>query len=458
MQESIYKSFLSDLARACPLIAAIAAAGVCPTVAIAQQFDSCTGNNVTATWSTISTDMDSINTAGWWTPLAISGGNRYFAFNVIGTTSGNHKIWIAKLDSSNVLTMSSCLPNSTGTCFYSIDDDGHRQPSIAVDGSGYIHVFSAMHNNGPLYWRSNQPNSVTGGFTYRGGEVPVAANTQGWTYPILATLNGDVYLLVRETATDYHNKAALLYRFSNSGRTWARIYRPAFDSRNTYTVYPDDMMAADGALHIAYSWMDGGTGGLRHRGSYLKYVPNPNSNTGTFYTSSGAAVGVPRKVDNGDVFRPLGSGELLTDITDTAAKPKGYQSAKIAVDPATGYPHVLYRYRDKSGNDNFKVFRSRWNGTSWITDLIYGGGTDSNTLPTMGITHDGSVIRAYYVKSAGGVFLKEKGGICASWSPERALTPGDTTPKRIAVVPGTVDSIYSSRPGVNTLSYGRVPR
>src|SRR5690606_27396920 len=88
-----------------------------------------------------------------------------------------------------------CLRLSSGACAEYIDDGGHNQPTIAVDGNGVIHAFVSMHNDSWNYFRSTTAGDVTT-MVEQSAEVP--DGELGFTYPVAATApNGDVYLMAR---------------------------------------------------------------------------------------------------------------------------------------------------------------------------------------------------------------------------------------------------------------------
>jgi hypothetical protein len=89
--------------------------------------------------------IDTSNQAGWWTPLVEYGGATYFAYDAPGRQPGTHVVYVAKRERSGA-TEASCL-TAAGRCLEFADDIGHHQPSIAVDGAGFVHVFTAMHSS-----------------------------------------------------------------------------------------------------------------------------------------------------------------------------------------------------------------------------------------------------------------------------------------------------------------------
>src|SRR4029079_19161269 len=113
------------------------------------------------------------------------------------------------------------------------DDPGHRQPSIAVDGDGYIHVFTALHKNHWVYYRSGRPRDVHT-MVNRSAQLPDQGDV--YTYPVLTrTGQGDVYMVIR-AATGGGPEHGRLYRWANPTNAWSRV--AIFASQVGYTVYP----------------------------------------------------------------------------------------------------------------------------------------------------------------------------------------------------------------------------
>ncbi|UNA33921.1 BNR repeat-containing protein [Klebsiella pneumoniae subsp. pneumoniae] len=68
-------------------------------------------------------------------------------------TAGYHQVEIVRRDADGTLTRGMCK-NVDGTVAEFNNDVGHNQPSVVVDGAGYIHVFTSMHVNLLRYFRS----------------------------------------------------------------------------------------------------------------------------------------------------------------------------------------------------------------------------------------------------------------------------------------------------------------
>ena len=395
--------------------------------------------------------MDASNQAGWWSPLAERGGSIYVAYNGWGSsTSGasndTHTVYVARRTPAGTWTRG-CLPAASPAtgCAHFTDDIGHRQPSVAIDGDGYIHVFASMHHDLWHYFRSDVPGDPTT-MVDRSAEMP--DQEVMFTYPnATRTPNGDVYLIARG------NPNGRLYRWDDDADTWSHV--ATFAAQNGYIVYPDDIDSdAQGNLHIAWEWAYGGTDGLRHLGSYLRYDPA----SGQFSDAAGTALAVPVGIDSSAVYQPLEPGELSTD-RGSDLNPAGFQSAKLAIDPATGRPTAAFRLRPTDGG-RFEVRLAQWDGTRWQRQTVYAG--RYTTFAAIDVTLLGGRPRVYYAKTAvpngdqAFVAVRQPDG---RWVEDAPLLPGVPV-ERLAVVQtadGTTDHVYLSAPPEQKLYVRRLP-
>ncbi len=371
---------------------------------------------------TISAAVDDKNQAGWWSPIDEFNGRTYLTYNTdVLDNPGRHNVWVTRRDAAGSYVRG-CLPNTTGTvCAEFTDDLGHNQPSLAVDGDGYIHVFAAMHNSaGITYYRSVRPGDPTE-FARRTAEMP--DGTLGFTYPNVSRApNGDLWLIIRARSV-LTRAGARLYHWTNATNSWSLVGGTAFAYQldPERTVYPDDVqVAADGVVHIAFEWAYAATG-VRHEGSYLQYRPATN----TFHVANGTQVAIPTTpATPGLVFQPLMAGEAYNGDF-------GVQSAKLALRPSgTAWtPVIAYRYREVN-TPTFKVRRARFVNGVWARDIVYGG--PSQTTAALDVTTAGTSDRIYYVKTdAGGTAIAaEQNG--ASWV-ETPVAAGKLV-QRLAVI------------------------
>ncbi|HEY8258302.1 MAG TPA: BNR-4 repeat-containing protein [Gemmatimonadales bacterium] len=337
------------------------------------------------------------------------------------------------------------------------DNEGHNLLSIAIDGDRYIHVIGGFHNQStsPYYWRSTFRTSqsfVRKGFAPKWGSAnipsPVGYSTMH-TYPIMAGLGGDVYLVMRTIKSqDTDSRAMPLWRWNNVTNKWSVVAVVA--AQTGYTVYPTDIWSDGKNLHLAYEWMDGPAGGVRHKASYVKYSPS----TAKFYKANGAAIGVPITVASSDVFEDLNAGETLAQISEQVALYPGTMGGRGRVNG--GEVQILLRRREAL-NQRINLKRFRYAGR-WIEETVVDAnalwaGTDAHLTKMLGFTDDGTTTRVLFGKAtystgynpwANGItsidaMVKERGGACnPGWSDARPIGTGAP----FAIRSGGYDQLY----------------
>ncbi|MCQ3830196.1 BNR-4 repeat-containing protein [Microbulbifer elongatus] len=385
--------------------------------------------------------VDSSNQAGWWKPIAISGGEIYFAANTPGSSSSKHQGAVAVRRATGAWE-TGALKQADGTIWEHGDDLGHDQPTIAVDGDGFIHIFTDLHNNGWNYFRSSTAGNIDD-IRRRTDIVPGSASL---TYPVAATApNGDVYVAVRNRAGGQGGKGELV-RWDNSANLW--IHEATFAFNPNDMVYPDDIKVdANGTVHIIFQWAAGATNPMRHYGSYLTYSPA----SGQFTTADGQVVTTPVSLSTPGLFyQALEEGEeFVKQSGSTSSQGKGIQSAKLALD-GQNRPSVTYRYRTSgsAGARDYNVYRIRWDGIAWVDKTLLFDTDD--TIAALGHTHDGTVARSYFVTDNKELMVAEKRD--GSWS--SYILDNTRSIERIAVQrAGNIDHIYATSPtGINSNS------
>lgn len=410
-----------------------------------------------STVETVPVTVDGSNQSGWWNPLAVVDGVTYFAYNVPAGTN-RHEVHLASRTASGEWT-SGCLRLATGACANYLNDNGHNQPSVAVDGAGEIHVFASMHHEDWNYFRSTVPGDVTS-LVEVSEEMPDQGSTI--SYPITAVgPDGDVWLMVRTGPDAQARRDGVLYRYDLDTRTWAR--ETVVASATNYSVYPDDVTVdGNGQVHLLWEWHAWAAGPFRHLGSYAVWNPVAK----TFSDVAGGALPTPiRPTTPGPVvFQPFTDGETMTDTTPAV------QTAKMAIQDGV-LRGVTYRYA--SGDSPlFDLEWATWNGTDWSRETLIdppslGSGVD--TVATMDATSYGSKTRVYGVVTLqtcnvtrSQVVMFERADGRPDWAIEAVGDPMVGQQRlRAATRDDGTDVLYLSAPatpGGGTLRYAEVPR
>ncbi|KAL2213860.1 hypothetical protein CC79DRAFT_1316611 [Sarocladium strictum] len=408
---------------------------------------------VPGTLKTVTTATDDNNQAAWWSPLDEAGGYSWLGYtrNPTSGSKANNNVMIARVDISTGEIIRDCVrASSSADCSLFADDLGHNQPSVGVDGDGFVHVFTSMHNNVWRYFKSGDPYSSTT-FADASGDMPDGSVLI--TYPVVKRdAAGDLWLIVRgEAPGDTSGRGGYFYHYATKSKTWTRVARFAY--RTGFAVYPDDIQfSSDGDVHLQWEWSKYPSSAGRHEGSYLRYRPS----TGKFRTITGQEVTLPVTQSTANlVFQPLTSGEIYQNIN---TDPPLLQSAKMAIyEDSAGGVHVQHAYRFQNETSGpWQIRRARSTGDAsapWAREIVQ---PSPDTTAAIGITHDGTTVRIYYCRKSGSAWVLEKTG-SAAWSNNelaavkgkrverlQALMRNDGTDVLYLAAPTNVDSTTGS--------------
>lgn len=342
------------------------------------------------TSSLISDSASESNQAGWWHPLDSFQGAEYYGICKEYGVAGKHQVELVKRAADGTLTRSLCK-NTDGTTAEFDNDIGHNNPSVIVDGDGYIHVFTSMHMNLLRYFKSAAPNDVTN-MVDASWNFPDVDWT--YTYPTVARgPEGDVYVMMRRsnrTPVNDTKRPGVVYRYRLASKTWER-YVPVAEADNR-SIYPDDMMAFADGLHLLFQWAHYPSSAVRHVGEY-----------GVIGTD-----GLMRTINNTPLPMPVTQGQLAYKPLQPGENPAisdglkmGIQSAKFAFD-GEGLSHIVYRFRavdDPTGTyfSKFGVYVATWNGSAWSEQQIaYVPPERGNTSAALAATVQGGKRRVYF--------------------------------------------------------------
>lgn len=406
---------------------------------------------------TVPFTVDGSNQSGWWNPLAVSGDTTYFAYNVPAGTN-RHEVHLASRDAAGDWT-SGCLRLDSGACADYLNDNGHNQPSIAVDGEGNLHAFVSMHHEDWNYFRSTTPGDVTS-LVEVSAEMPDAGSTI--SYPITSVgPDGDVWLMVRTGPDALARRDGVLYHYDLETKVWQR--ETVIASATNYSVYPDDLVVDEfGQVHVLWEWHRWAAGPYRHLGSYAIWNPQTRS----FSDVAGNALPTPiRPTTPGDVFFQPFEGDETMNSTSPAV-----QTTKMAVKDGR-LEGIVYRYAS-AGSTAFDLKWASWKGAQWQRETLIDSASldaDVSTIAAMDATAFGSKNRAYGVISVpvcgvatSQVVMFESARGRTGWAVEAIGEPMTGQQRmRAAIGSAGTDVLYLSAPataGGGTLRYAEVPR
>ncbi|WP_226531097.1 BNR-4 repeat-containing protein [Microbacterium paraoxydans] len=400
--------------------------------------------------------VDSSNQSGWWNPLVVDGDETYFAYNVPGSTAAKHQVNLAVRAADGTWT-SGCLRLATGACAEYLDDNGHNQPSIAIDGDGYIHAFVSMHHEPWKYFRSTVPYDATS-LVDVSAEMPDAG--AAISYPVTAQgADGDLWLMVRVGADPQARRDGVLYHYDPATGAWSR--ETTIAAAVNHSFYPDDLeVDADGRVHVLWEWGPWPADPYRHLGSYAVYDPA----SGGFDDVAGQALPTPIRPDTPGavVWRGYEPGETIGDAVPAV------QTAKMAI-AAGELVGLAYRYADTTEN-SFDVRWATWSGTAWTSQTLVdtdalGGGVQ--TIAALDTTTAGGETRVYAVVSAQDCGITRSQTVqltsgATGWSTDAVGEPVQGQQRlRAATRTDGTDVVYLSAPAVpggGTLRHAEIPR
>lgn len=436
---------------ASPASAEVRSAGVLPG-------DVPTGD--VATVETVPYDVDTSNQAGWWRPLDVVGGVTYFAFNAPASTAARHEVHLAARSASGTWTKGCLRVSAGGACATFVDDNGHNQPSIVVDGSGTIHAFVSMHNEQWNFFRSTVAGDVSS-LVDTTSEMPDL--TGQFTYPVTARgADGDAWLLVRSGTDAQGRREGVLYHYDLAVGHWAR--ETVIAAATGYSFYPDDLAVdEDGRVHVLWEWGPFPADPARHLGSYAVYDPA----TGALSDVAGSALTGPitPTTSGSVVWRPFGPGEAIGSYTPAL------QTAKLAIDGDT-LRGIVYRFVE-ADETAYDVHVASWNGSGWASEQLLDAsalGSGVSTIAGIDITTDGATDRAYAVlnvqacgQNLSQVVRFERSTGAAGWSTSTVGDPQRGQQRlRAETRPDGTDVLYLTAPVSATsrgnLRHATIPR
>lgn len=228
-------------------------------------------------------------------------------------------------------------------------EDAHDNPTLSIDGAGYLYVFSSAHGTSrPSYLhRSKRPYDIsawvllqTTNFSY----------TQPWYLP-----QSRRFLFLHTLYQD--GQRTLNWKTSDDGVRWGEPHRLAHLELGCYQIsFRDgdtDRVATAFDLHPDH----GRKGkGLNYR-TNLYYLETRDAGT-TWTTVSGTVVSLPlTSADNPALVRDYRAEDLNVYLKDLAFT-------------ADGHPVLLYLtsrgFEPGSGSGPYQWFTARWTGETWV--------------------------------------------------------------------------------------------
>jgi autotransporter-associated beta strand protein len=221
--------------------------------------------------------------------------------------------------------------------------DAHNVISIAVDGSGVLHMSWDMHNGALRYVRS-----VSAGSLNLTAEMPMTGDKEtSVTYPQFYNLpDGDLLFLYRDGASG--NGSAMLNRYDVQTKTWSIVQHPVITGGGTRSAYLNPLaIDSKGGIHLSWVWRDTSDVATNHD---ICYAYSPDQGV-TWRKSTGAQYSLPITFATAEVAYAVPQNSEL--INQTA----------MTVDD-NDQPLIATYWRDQ--NSTVPQYRLVWyDGSTW---------------------------------------------------------------------------------------------
>jgi len=215
--------------------------------------------------------------------------------------------------------------------------DAHRSISLAVDGTGLLHVAWDQHGNPLNYVRGIAPGSLElGAKTTMTGQ-----HESRVTYPqFFAPPGGDLLFLYRDG--EVGSGALVLDRFSIRTHQWSQVQQSLIDGEGKRSPYWAMTVDARGGLHVAWTWRDSADVATNHDLAYARSTDGGQ----TWTRSDGSRYELPVTAGNAEYAAKIPTGSNLMNPPVVAADGQGRPYIATYWSPAPGTPprfHVLHR-------------------------------------------------------------------------------------------------------------------
>ena len=237
--------------------------------------------------------------------------------------------------------------------------DAHNSVSIAVDGSGYLHMAWSMHAGALNYAVADQPGSLS---LRRAGMVGRQEDMA--TYPeFYVQPSGDMFFLYRNGSSGNGN--LVLNHYDTGTGTWTRLHDDLISGEGQRSPYWQACVDSTGRLHISWVWRETEDVSTNYN---LLYAVSTDATGTAFENSRGEEYSLPVTEATGETICQIPQGSALINQTS------------MTVD-GEDLPYIISYWRVE-GVVQYNIIRytdSRWivyNTNIRSTDFeLTGGGT-----------------------------------------------------------------------------------
>jgi hypothetical protein len=195
-------------------------------------------------------------------------------------------------------------------------DDAHNSISIAVDGSGVLHLAWNHHNTPLQYTQAVGPGELN-----VGPVMAMLSDREGRvSYPEFYNLpNGDLLFLYRDGSSGNGN--LVLNRFRLKTRKWERLHSNLIDGEGQRNAYWQAAVDLKGNIHVSWVWRETPDVATNHDLCYALSVDGGK----TWQKSDGEKYALPVTARTADyVWRVPQQSELINQTsmtTDSLGRP-----------------------------------------------------------------------------------------------------------------------------------------
>jgi hypothetical protein len=193
--------------------------------------------------------------------------------------------------------------------------DAHNAISIAVDGSGVLHIAWDHHGHDLRYARG-----LRAGGLELGKPQGMTGQAEGAvTYPQFYLLSGgDLLFLYRDGSSGRGN--VLLNRYDVAGGEWQIVQHPLIDGQDERNAYVNQLaIDAGGGWHLSWTWRESWDVATNHD---ILYAFSPDEGR-SWRTSSGEPYALPITAASAEVARHVPQGSELINQTSMTVDSHG---------------------------------------------------------------------------------------------------------------------------------------
>jgi rhamnogalacturonyl hydrolase YesR len=260
--------------------------------------------------------------------------------------------------------------------------DAHRSVSLAVDGSGRLHVAWGQHADPLNYARAVAPGAIE----LEGRRAMTGQRESRVTYPQFFRLpGGDLLFLYRDGEAG--NGSLVLDRYSTTTGQWTQVQANLIDGEGQRSPYWGMTVDGSGTLHLAWIWRDTPDVATNHDLAYAR-----SADGGTTWTrTDGTACPLPITAASAEYAARIAPGSNLMNSPALAADGQGRPHLVTYWSPTPGAPpqfHVV-RYDGKAWKVHAGPAR-----TSTFT--LSGGGTKRPPMSRASVFVEGGLVHLVY--------------------------------------------------------------